>query len=800
MIKYEGKKILDTPDREFDAIHYKINIKFNLPEKKVSGTTTIKLTPFHDDFNKMVLDAVNMKIENVIINNSIPSKFDYDSTKLTIYLDKNYSYDDTFNVSISYYTISPQKGMYFVNPDGKNPSLPVQIWTQGQADEARYWIPCFDEPCDKATTEIIAKVNGNFTTLSNGYLVEEKTNPDGTKTVHWIQDKPHPTYLITFVAGEFDVIKHKVDNIPLFYYIDKKNSDKAEFIFGRTPEMIKFFSGILNYTYPWDKYAEVILKNFVAGGMENTSATSFFDRIIVDKRTLQDFSPDMIVAHELFHQWFGDLVTCKNWAELYLNEGFASYSECLWLEHKSGKDEALYHLFEELKTYLSEAKTRWQRPIRYYRFKNPTFMFDRHSYQKGALVVNMLRFELGDRLFFKTLSRYLKDYQFQPVETENLIMTIEKVTGRNMKWFFDQWVDKPGHPVLDVNYNWNEESKELTLNVKQNPDTTKRVPVFKFSTLVELTTINSRKTEKISITKKEESFKFTLDSKPLMVRFDKWCNLIKEINFKKTEEELLYQLKNDDDVIGRLTALENLKEIKTDNVKTTLAFVIKNDAFWAVRKNAISLLKKFKGNDVVETLISATKDKNSKVRRTAINALGKFLNDEIISLLENIFKTDKSYYVQAEIISTLSRTEDPKYFRFFEEALNYNSYNDIIRYNALRAMEHLNDKRTISYAMEYIKSIYSTSLRLTAIRILRKYGKENPDIEDKLIEIVKEGYSPIFISTVNALVTIKSRKSIPVLKEILKKEELKDSLKRFIKRKLQSLESYYENNKNSQKR
>jgi aminopeptidase N len=274
--------------------------------------------------------------------------------------------------------------------------------------------------------------------------------------------------------------------------------------------------------------------------------------------------------------------------------------------------------------YLNETRTKWIRPIRYYGFDYPGLIFDRHTYEKGSVVVHMLRFELGDRLFFKVISEFLKDFQFKSVDTGDLISTIEKVTGRNMKWFFDQWIDRPGHPVLDIFYEWNDAAKEITLNVQQKPDTANKVPIFQFSTLIEFVTEAGKKLEKISVSKKEESFVFSLESKPLMVRFDKGFNLLKEINFQKTEEELIYQLMYDDDVSGRFIALDNLKEAETENVKEALIYVVKNDPFWAMRKDAVALLSGFQDSNVVDALKAATKDENAKVRREAVKALGIF--------------------------------------------------------------------------------------------------------------------------------------------------------------------------------
>jgi aminopeptidase N len=413
--------------------------------------------------------------------------------------------------------------------------------------------------------------------------------------------------------------------LQVLYYFNKKYTGKIEATLGRTQEMITFLAKRLGHPYPWDKYAQVFLANF-DGGMENTSASSLSDSFVKnDENTSLDKNYDFIIVHEIFHQWFGDLVTCKNWAELYINEGFANYSDNLWVEYKYGKDESLHNLINySIPMYLNETRTKWIRPIRYYGFDYPGLMFDRHIYEKGSVVVHMLRFELGDKLFFKVISEFLKDFQFKSVDTEDLISTIEKVTGRNMKWFFDQWIDRPGHPVLDITYEWNDAAKEITLNVQQKPDTASNVPIFKFSTLIEFVTEAGKKLEKISVSKKEESFTFSLESKPIMVRFDKGLNLLKEAFFQKTEEELIYQLMYDDDVSGRFIALNNLKEQKTGSVKEALIYVVKNDPFWAMRKDAVILLSSFQDSDVVETLKTATKDKNEKVRREAIRALGNF--------------------------------------------------------------------------------------------------------------------------------------------------------------------------------
>jgi aminopeptidase N len=549
--------------RTYDVLSYKIRTRFDVPNKTVIGDETVTLEPLGAGFRSFQLDASDMKIEAVTLARTDTAlRWTQPPDKLAIALDKAYEPGDSISIHIRY-RATPQRGLYFIparRGHGEESSRPAQIWTQGEPEDNHHWFPCYDFPDDKATTEQYITTGANEIAISNGALVETTDNPDGTRTFHWVMDQPFSTYLVSLVVGDYAKLTDTYRNISLEYYTYHGTEADARRSFSRTPQMMEWFSQVLEYDYPYNKYAQTIVANFIFGGMENITATTHADtEILRPGDEAAGEAAENLVSHELAHSWFGDLVTCKDWANLWLNEGFATFMEASFKEHEHDHDAYLYEMRENASEYFSEDSLRYRRPVFYDRYRVPVDLFDSTLYKKGALVVHMLREMVGDEIFWKSLNIYLNRYKYETVETADLQRIFEQTTGQRLGWFFDQWVYKAGYPELRVRSLYSPTSRQLTLDVMQTqtPDTMTPA-VFRLPVEIELATASGSRTERIEITQRVQRFTFQLDGKPLMIRFDKGSRILKKLDFPQSAAMLSYQMANSADAIGRIEAAEEL--------------------------------------------------------------------------------------------------------------------------------------------------------------------------------------------------------------------------------------------------
>lgn len=554
------------PVRTFDVQHYIIRTRFDVPNKTVIGDTTVVLKPLAADFNSFELDASGMKIEAVTLGDTgAPLKWTQPPDKLSIKLDRAYEPAETIGVRISY-RAKPERGLYFIPQSqisGSSWTKPAQIWTQGEPEDNHYWFPSYDYPDDHATSEQYITTAADEIAISNGALVETTTNPDGTRTFHWKMSQPHASYLVSLVVGNYARLDGAYKNVPLEYYTYRGTEETARRAFSKTPEMMRLFSDKLGQEYPYNRYAQTVVASFIFGGMENVTATTH-----ADSEILHGFSPESqvstenLISHELAHSWFGNLVTCQDWSELWLNEGFATFMEAVFREHDAGHDAYLTEMRSNMSLYFLEDLARHRRPLVFDRYRSPLDLFDSTVYKKGALVLHMLRETVGDELFWKSLNRYLDENKFKPVTTASLKRVFEETTGQRLDWFFDQWVYKAGFPELRVRSFYNAPTRKLTLEVTQTQAQEAMTPlVFRLPLEVELATQSGARTERIEVTARTQRFTFQLDGKPLMIRFDKGARLLKMINFPQPTSMLKYQLAHSADIIGRLEAAEALARL-----------------------------------------------------------------------------------------------------------------------------------------------------------------------------------------------------------------------------------------------
>ena len=580
--------------RQFDQQHIKLELKVDMQQQRIDAVATHRLQLF-TAVSQISLDSADLKINSCALRTAGVDKpaqlrHELHGQALTIRLDKEYPADSNLELIIEYQIEKPRRGAHFVKPDESEPDQPEMVWTQSEPEFARYWYPCFDSPSDRLTSEIIATVPASFTTLSNGVLKDKRDNEGGTRTWHWVQAKSHVPYLLSLVAGDFEVFEQKWNDMPVVAYVPRGRLAEAARSFEKTPQMVEYFSQRIGLKYPWEKYAQVCVDEYQWGGMEHTSATTLTLRTLHDARAHLDVSSDNLVAHELAHQWWGDLVTCKDWGELWLNESFATYFATLWIEHDEGWDEAAWARREEANNYFDEDK-RYRRPIVTYRYPRPEAMFDRHTYPKGGRVLHMLRFVLGEDAYWKSIRRYAEVNQLRTVETADLRRAIEDATGQGLNWFFDQWIYHGGHPEIQTSWSWDETNKTAILTVNQTQKIDDLTPLFRTPVEIEIGHATSSQLRRIELSKAEETFHFALDARPTRIVFDPRDWLLKKLKSDKSKEEWIDQLVNCRHVIARATAVAGLSEYKEHgDALAALSKAAKEDDFWGVRQEAVKVL------------------------------------------------------------------------------------------------------------------------------------------------------------------------------------------------------------------
>ena len=669
-----GVRGIYNPSRTLltDLIHTKLEVRFNWTQSRMNGRATISAKQHFYPSDSLVLDAKGMDILKVELNGS-PLVYTYrDSLKLSINLGKTYMKDEVFTVTIEYVAkpderqtsgsaaITSDKGLYFINPKGEDKDKMPQIWTQGETEANSVWFPTIDAPNAKTTQEIFMTVDTKYSTLSNGKLMSSKQNADGTRTDHWKQDQAHAPYLFMMAVGEFVTIKDSYTRqngtkMAVNYIVEPAFEKDARAIFGETPAMIKYFSERLGVDYPWDKYSQIVVRDYVSGAMENTGAVVFGDYVYKTERELLDKNDQSTIAHELFHHWFGDLVTCESWANLPLNESFANYAQYLWDEYRYGLDEADYQAESEAKGYFESAMYQGYHNLIWYGHNDKEDMFDGHSYNKGGRILHMLRSYLGDDAFFKGLNNYLMTNKYKTAEVHNLRMAFEEVSGEDLNWFFDQWFLSKGHAIIHTNQTIDMESNTVTLHVMQK-QITPDFPVFRIPVKIAIWDDNGKRTEKIIIDSLEQSFSFSYKGELKNILFDEDQMLLGKVYEDKPINQFIHQYYNASRYKARLIALNRAAKRKT-SATDKLIFDAMSDKYWDIRTKAIEVYtaaNKTLSDDAVNILKNlALKDTKSSVRSMAIKKISSPDQTILIEMCKNIIANDQSYNVISTALEKL---------------------------------------------------------------------------------------------------------------------------------------------------
>ena len=684
--------------RTNDIIHTRLEVDFDWTLCRMNGKATLQVKPYFYPTSKLYLNAKGMEIKKLEIleANRIPVReggdadesinegsigppfYVYENDSIKINLGRKFTSAESYYVVIDYVArpnelkkaggssaITDDKGLYFVNPSGKNQFKMQQIWTQGETQANSVWFPTIDSPNEKMTQEILMKVDDKFTTLSNGSLVSSVKQKDGTRIDHWKLDQPHAPYLAMMAVGEFK----KVTDVPwntkeVSYYVEQQYEADAKLIFGDTREMIEFYSNVLGVPYAWPKYSQIVVRDYVSGAMENTSATLHGDFMVYQtaREMMDGKKGNSVIAHELFHQWFGDLVTCESWSNLSLNESFATYGEYLWEEHKFGREAADYHHWQSKQGYINSSK---EVDLIRFNYNDKEDMFDAFSYNKGSQILHMLRKAVGDQAFFASLKNYLETNKYKSAEVHNLRLAFEETTGQDLNWFFNQWYLNKGRPSLKITKKVNATSDTLSLTIEQTQDL-KKFPLYTLPLEIDIYRSGGSTRKHIVLVEQKQTFTFRIDGAPSLVNFDAERQLLATIDYTKTNAEYIFQAEAAPLFEDKLEALKALESaIGEDQVLAVFKKAALNQRFTHLRHYSFQQLEKTTGtsrNEVKALLMTIYKEeKNTAIRAKALASLNRMFPGEAeVSMINDQALGEQSYAICAEALNAIAKINPQK--------------------------------------------------------------------------------------------------------------------------------------------
>jgi aminopeptidase N len=770
--------------KDYQLKNVKTRLKFDTGHREVMGDVTHSLSVIREGITALNFDCSDLTVDQVTLDGKV-AEYANAGDKLSVTLARPAKRGDEHTVEIRYHG-SPKKGLYFILPDKDYPDQPIEVWSQGEDEDTHYYIPIYDYPNNRTTSEMILTVPAGWVTISNGKLASVKSESDGMKTWDWRQSEPIATYLISVVAGQFDQKDAAWRDIPLNYLVPKGQADKTQPTFVRTPDMLSAFSDRLGVLYPWTKYAQSAVNDFVVGGMENASATTLTTRGLVNPAMAGETPEDSdgLVSHEMAHQWFGDLVTCKDWADLWLNEGFATYFEHYWNESHYGQDAVDYEFWRDSRSWFRQERL-FPAPIVNYAQDN-SLQFGGNIYTKGGLVLRMLREKLGDTDFFGSLKVYLDTHRYKNVATADLVKSIEETSGVSVDEFFHQWVFGAGAPKFNVSYEYDAGSHQLKLTVKQTQKVEGRVGLFHVPIQVEVGTDGGQTTYPIDVQKAEETFTFTIDGQPRMVIFDKGNQILKSMEFKKTPAELMYQLQHAETVPDRADAATALGEVK-DNLDVTAALghaaVI--DAFWGVRQESLNALGAIGGADAEKQMLAALGNPWAWVRQTDVEQLGHFPSDDALAQkLEDVAQHDKAWRVRGAALESLGEMKAPGAYAILETAAGSDSPDGVLRNAAMRGFGSLADDKAVPLLQTWAAPGKPIETRTVAISSLSKLDKKNKQITRELAGYLQDAHLDVQRATFLALALRGDKDAIPAMEAYVKSDSLSIGMRPMVERML----------------
>ncbi|MHB8176957.1 MAG: M1 family aminopeptidase [Vulcanimicrobiaceae bacterium] len=749
-----GARLQYGPDKTVDVEHIDLRLQPDLGAQTLDGICTTTVQALDEDVIRLSLDAVDLQIARVECEGqAVP--FHHRDGKLTLTFKPAIAAGSHATFSVTYRAQRPRAGLFFVEPNTGYPERIAHLWTQSQDENARYWFPCLDYPHEKQTTSTTIIVPVGQFALANGALVERRD--EGAHTIFRYEQKvPHATYLMTLVVGPFLEVEQGTvgkNGVPVFYYVLPGRRDDGGRSFGNTPRMIELFEEKLGTAYPFARYSQIAVSDFIFGGMENTSATTQTDRTLHDATAHLDFSSDPLVSHELAHQWFGDLLTCRDWSHAWLNEGFATYFECIWREADLGWDEYLYDVFDCVARYIEEDATRYRRPIVCNRFRDPIELFDGHLYAKGGAVLHMLRGELGDARFWRSIRRYVADNAGQNVETIDLIRAIEQSTGRNMREFFDRWVFAGGHPEIEYVVTWDAQRGAATVTIDQKQSVSDDSPAFVFQLEIGFVPevpekpasdagpgpLADERRVLVRVERSHETVTIALPFEPKLVRFDPGAWILSDAAYKLGSAFAGATLQGDPDVVARIRAARALAKDGSPSAQAALRRAFAQDPFWGVLAQAAAAVGATRAPWAAALLRDALGHAHPKVRVAVAAALGNFRDPQTATALVGVAHGEASYFVRAAALQALGKTRDPRAFDVLAAVAAGRSWNGIVEAGAVRGLAELADPRATAIVLEAAQPGNDEGVRRAAMTALGRIGELLESERTRVVEALDRG-------------------------------------------------------------
>ncbi len=777
-----------SPSRTYDTEHTALDLDVDLQARRIAGHVTHTVRALRDGLAEVRMNCVGLSIDSVTVDGK-RARFDY-----PVAADQSTSWlagasagtaDDQLVVSCNpplargakaavrvYYSGNPEIGLYWIRPEKGIPDKRYEVWSQGEGEDNRYWIPCNDYPNDKATFEGRFRVPKGYTAISNGALVDK--HDVGNKTeFYWKLDQPQVSYLIVLTVAEYKILEQKSGNVPLQYVVPP-GTDDATILrgYGLTPDMVAYFEKEIGIPYPYAKYAQISVQDYIYGGMENTSATVMNIRTLYDERAELTRTEQNLVAHELAHQWWGDMLTCREWSHMWLNEGFATYYAYLYKEYHDGDDAFRYQMMGAHDD-VTKADDTDPRPMVVDFFNRTDARNNALVYVKGASVLHMLRAILGDDLYRETIRRYGEENKFDVVDTQDLMRAVREVTGENLDWFFEQWVFLAGHPKFKVSKSWDDKSSVLTLKVEQTQKTGGLVPVFRVPVDVEITWDGGSQTHRIQVEDASASYYFSVPAEPRMVVFDKGDWILKTLDFGKLTHESIYELEHGD-FMTRVRAAQALAAKGTDaRAVSALRAVVMGDAFWGLRREAALSLGKIDNDAALSALVEGTAANDARVRLACTEALGGYYrNETAASTLEKLVGNDRAYGVRAAAVTSLVKARGTRASKVCTDALKQESDQGVVRNAALNGLADLNDPAALDRLKPYCTPGNPRVYRNTAIGAYGRLAKQLDKDSDRrraaefLYPSLDDWHLRTREATIEALANIAEPTSVDALRRV----------------------------------
>jgi aminopeptidase N len=750
------------PDRVFQLRHVRLELDIDPLACNLSGKATLDIRPLSSGLGLVSLDLEDMTVHSVVREDGSSLDFRHRDGKLLV---RGLS-PEGGKIEVTYEG-RPRRGLYFTGPTDAEPERRRMAWTQCQDEDGHFVFPCIDHPGVKVPMDIVVRAPQGFTVVSNGRLVAHDAL---TNAWTWEQREPIPAYLMSVVVGEFDTHEEAWDGIPVQYLVPVGTEQAVhQRVFRKTPRMLALFSEQFGYRYPWPRYAQVVVHDFIFGGMENVAATTLTDLVLTDERAELDWDADDLIAHELAHQWFGDLVTCQDWSQGWLNEGWATYAQHIWKTHDLGDDEAQYALYEQFCEYRNEDGSRYRRPIVSYLFRHPIDLFDRHLYEKGALVLHTLRSELGEKGFWAGVRHYLQQHQHGTAHTRDFQRAIEQATGRNLDRFFQQWVHGAGHPELAVEIEW--EDEVITVSAKQTQQGEGVEQVFHFPLRLVLVHGDARREVDLPVRERERTWTIPCPVEPDRIEVDAEFRILALVKIKGPRPLLQESLKADKGVIGRIRAAAALREDGSPQAIASLVEALSNDPFWGVRAEVAKQLSKLGSETARKALLAALHDPHAKARRAIVDSLGEFRHKDVADAMVRIIQQgDPSLNVEGAAGKVLGQIRDPRAVEVCAELLARPSWGEILRARALQGLSMARDPAALQHLLTWTEPDRPDRARAAAASGLGRLSEElegcRREAVNRLMELALEAPFRIRLAAISALGQAGDPRAMDVLRRI----------------------------------